>query len=350
MRRALILLALPLLLAGGGVVALAVTGTPTVQTYTYVIPAETHVQTVTVPTVTETVTTTSVTTTTVPATTATTTTNPTTTTTPPPTGTTLFTGDFETGDISQWNWGGQCYNTGLQNDTAFNRGTVLIKTAYAQQGAYGARFTLNKDNSKPQACEVLEHRPLVIDTYYGLVVKVISGTTNAWGTATAQFEYQGITGPPEGLFIENSTTESEAAPNAMLMAIQTGHCNQGGPCDTVGSRYDTTGGVTSRQYAVPPGAFVVGTAYEIICHIHFAFDTTGIYECWYRVKGTTAWTLGGRYSGVPTVQWTSTPHMQPEDVSKIGAYRPADGSSQWIVDLDGFTASTTFDSAANSLP
>jgi hypothetical protein len=277
------------------------------------------------------------------------------TATPPPSGggSLIYSGNFETGDISPWNWGGQCINTGENPDTLFNRGTVTVSGAYAGEGAYGARFVLPTDGSRRQACEVLDHRPLVVDTYYSLMFKLDPGnTTNAWGATIDQLNYQGIWGPPEGLFARSSTTDAEATPNSVGMIIQSGFCNavstSNPGCTNYSSYYgSTTGGL---QYAIPPGQLKFGQWHEVVCHIHFAIDSSGVYECWNRLKGQTTWTLSGRYSGIPTVQWDTTPSLPSEDVDKIGAYRPQDTTSQWTADEDGFYKGTTFDSVATRLP
>src|SRR5439155_25636793 len=85
--------------------------------------------------------------TTTATTTARTTTTPPTTTRPPtPTpsgsGSALFTGDFETGDLSQWNWGSQCSNTGTSSDGSIVRGPVGVESSLVGEGGYAARFDL----------------------------------------------------------------------------------------------------------------------------------------------------------------------------------------------------------------
>jgi hypothetical protein len=289
------------------------------------------------------------------ATTSTTTTTTPTTPTPTPSGSGsgLFTGDFETGDLSQWNWGSQCSNTGTSSDDSIVRGPVSVESSLVGEGGFAARFDLPA-NGLRQACEVLDHRPLVTDTYYSLMFYLpASGqTTNSWGTTLAQLNYQGIWGPPEGLFAVNSTTLGEAVPNAVIMVLQSGFCysvySSSPGCTNVASVYQSTLSMPA-QYAVPPGQLTLGVWHELVCHIHFAVDSSGVFECWHKLKGQTAWTKTGSYTGYPTVQWTATPKLPSEDVDKIGAYRPGD-STAWTQYMDGFRAGTSFNAVAATLP
>jgi hypothetical protein len=273
--------------------------------------------------------------------------------TPSGSGSGLFTGDFETGDLSQWNWGSQCSNTGTSSDGSIVRGPVSVESSLVGEGGFAARFDLPA-NGLRQACEVLDHRPLVTDTYYSLMFYLpASGqTTNSWGTTLAQLNYQGIWGPPEGLFAVNSTTLGEAVPNAVIMVLQSGFCysvySSSPGCTNVASVYQSTLSMPA-QYAVPPGQLTLGVWHELVCHIHFAVDSSGVFECWHKLKGQTAWTKTGSYTGYPTVQWTATPKLPSEDVDKIGAYRPGD-STAWTQYMDGFRAGTSFNAVAATLP
>jgi hypothetical protein len=274
-------------------------------------------------------------------------------TTPPGSGTVGFNGDFESGDLSQWNWGSQCSNTGTSSDGSIVRGPVSVESSLVGEGGYAARFDLPA-NSLRQACEVLDHRPLVSDSYYSLMFNLPGGgqTTNSWGTTIAQLNYQGIWGPPEGLFAVNSTTLGEAAPNAVIMVLQSGFCysvySASPGCTNVASVYQSTLSMPA-QYAVPPGQLTFGVWHELVCHIHFAVDSSGVFECWHKLKGQTAWTKTGAYTGYPTVQWTTTPSLPGEDVDKIGAYRPGD-STAWTQYEDGFRVGTSFNAVAATLP
>jgi hypothetical protein len=234
------------------------------------------------------------------------------------------------------------------------RGPVAVESSLVGEGAYAARFDLPANSSLRQACEVLDHRSLVTDTYYSLMFYLPGGgqTTNSWGTTLAQLNYQGIWGPPEGLFAVNSTTLGEAVPDSVIMVLQSGFCysvytsNPG--CANVASVYQSTLNVPA-QYAVPPGQLTFGVWHELVCHIHFAVDSSGVFECWHKLKGQSAWTKTGTYSGYPTVQWTSTPSLPDQDVDKIGAYRPGD-STPWTQYEDGFRAGTSFNAVAAALP
>jgi hypothetical protein len=233
------------------------------------------------------------------------------------------------------------------------RGNVAVVSSPVGQGSYAASFALPANTSERQACEVLDHRPLQTDSYYSLMFYLPAGqTTNAWGTTLAQLNYQGIWGPPEGLFAVNTTTLGEAAPNAVLMVLQSGYCNSvytvNPGCTNVASIYQSTLNVPA-QYAVPPGQLTTGVWHELVCHIHYAVDASGVYECWHKLKGDSSWTKTGTYTGYPTVQWTSTPSLPSDDVDKIGAYRPGD-STPWTQYEDGFAVGTSFNAVAATLP
>src|SRR5436309_15968730 len=87
----------------------------------------------------------------------------------------LFSGNWETGDISQWG-GAQCANTGLPHDSYAQRGTLNIVTDIVAQGKYAARFDLPygetnaNGGEKPSACEALRGRTLNLngDDWYAL--------------------------------------------------------------------------------------------------------------------------------------------------------------------------------------
>jgi hypothetical protein len=161
--------------------------------------------------------------------------------------------------------------------------------------------------------------------------------------------YQGIYGPVEALTYLNSSTYVQATPNSVAMTLQSGACPTGASGDSGGCQYYAGWAGTnfgSTQYAVPPGQLALGVWHELVCHVHYATDSSGVYECWHRVKGATSWTLTGRYSGVPTVQWAigSSPALPSQDLDKVGAYRQP---ASWPLTQyeDSFCVATSFASA-----
>jgi len=180
-------------------------------------------------------------------------------------------------------------------------------------------------------------------------------TTNSWGTTLAQLNYQGIWGPPEGLFAVNSTTLGEGRrPNAVIMVVaerlSATRCTaRARAAETVASVYQSTLSMPA-QYAVPPGQLTFGVWHELVCHIHFAVDSSGVFECWHKLKGQTAWTKTGAYTGYPTVQWTSTPKLPDED--RRQDRRPTGPATRtpWTQYEDGFRAGTSFNARRSHAP
>src|SRR4051794_16712419 len=115
----------------------------------------------------------------------------------------LFSGNWETGDISQWTWGAQCANYAPSLSGSITRGNLSIVTDVVAQGMYSARFDLPADVASNNACEVLRKRTeaLGTDDWYAQEVYFPSNwrEPSGWGLLLGQYDYQGITGPPVGL-------------------------------------------------------------------------------------------------------------------------------------------------------
>ena len=268
----------------------------------------------------------------------------------------LFSGNWETGNISQWG-GAQCANTGVPYDTYAQRGTINIVTDVVAQGRYAARFDLPASEEKPSACEALRGRTLNLngDDWYALDVRFPSDwrePSRAFsGMSLAQFDYQGLAGAPVGL------------------AAHGDHVNlvtEGGPCgpNRVGTNFclDGTGNDLEGEgplghimlRIVPVGTHLAGTWEQFIVHIHHAADSSGLVQGWWRPLGGT-WTHTVQFSGYPTVQWkvgesppTASKEVVGETVDKIGAYR---GPSNFPISIwqDGFCDATSFSAAASCL-
>jgi hypothetical protein len=74
------------------------------------------------------------------------------------TGTIVFNGDFESGNVSQWTWGAQCANTGVPSSAGSVRGTITVQPEVVAEGRYGARIDLPAAPSDKTACEALSKR------------------------------------------------------------------------------------------------------------------------------------------------------------------------------------------------
>ena len=114
----------------------------------------------------------------------------------------VFTGDFETGNISQWTWGAQCANTGVPSSGSSVRGTVTVQSEIVGQGRHAARFDLPAAANAYTACETLDKRLIDLgsDDYYGLMVRFPDDWREpspvGWGLSLAQLNFENIWGAP----------------------------------------------------------------------------------------------------------------------------------------------------------
>jgi hypothetical protein len=262
----------------------------------------------------------------------------------------LFSGNWETGNISQWS-GAQCANTGPVGGS-YLRGTINIVTQLAPvaQRIYAARFDLPA-GSPASACEVLRDRTeaLGTDDWYALEVYFPSNwqepSSDFWGLLFAQLNYEDLgVGPPVGLY---------AHADHVNLTVETGLCNEAtGACqyttsNDAGPSKQGSLGYTLRM--VPLGTTLAGMWQEFMVHVHWAADSSGLVEGWWRPRGGN-WKKTVSWGGYPTVQWTST---QPPETNfgthdKIGAYR---GASTFPISIwqDGFCVAGSFSAAESCL-
>jgi hypothetical protein len=265
---------------------------------------------------------------------------------PPPAGAVVFTGDFETGNTSQWTWGAQCANTGVPSSETSVRGTITVQSEILAQGRYGARFDLPA-GSPYSACETLQKRTIGLgaDDYYGFMVRFPSEwrepSTAKWGLSIAQLNFQGIWGAPVIL---------AAHADHIALVLQSGLCTSF-RTSTPGCAYSSgLNGNVARMVAVP-SPLALEAWHELIVHVRWTTDSSGIIEAWHRLKGRDTWNKTVSLSGYPTLQWTADKGPQASDVTadKIGAYR---GGADFPLTIwhDGFIRTTSFASAASALP
>jgi hypothetical protein len=115
-----------------------------------------------------------------------------------------------------------------------------------------------------------------------------------------EYHFQNVYGAPVSFQLH---------PDHITLALQTGACNNhttaqpGCAYHTNADNPDGHPGTLPAYYAVPPGAFREGMWNEVLMHVHWASDSTGSVQTWYRVKGASVWTPSASVSGIPTVQW-----------------------------------------------
>jgi len=259
-----------------------------------------------------------------------------------------FNGDFETGDYKQWTWNAQCANTGVPSDALAVRGTLTVQSAIVGQGKYGARIDLPAAPDKKTACETLSKRQIDLgtDDYYGLMVRFPQGwrepSRAGWGLSLAQLNFANIWGPPVML---------AAHADHVALVLQSGFCNSVFTSKPGCTYSSGIGGNLPRTLAVP-APMALDAWHELIVHVRWSTDSTGVVEVWHRLKGGGSWNKTVSVRGYPTVQWTDKgPQAIARSVTsdKIGAYR---GVADFPLTVwhDGFVRTTSFASAAAALP
>ena len=257
-----------------------------------------------------------------------------------------FDGDFESGNLSQWS-SAQCANTGISSDGSIARGTVNLTVRLGGQERYAARFNLPSAETS-NACEVLKSRPIGLgtDDYYGLMVLFPKKSWRepspaGWGLMIAQLGFQGIWGSPISL---------SAHAGKVMLVIQSGLCARSTSAHP-GCAYSSGSGGNVKPMAAVSTPLALGVWHELIVHVHWSTDSSGVVEAWHRMKGETKWMQTVSLRGYPTVQWTPDRLSSLRFnyvVDKIGAYR---GQADFPLSVwhDGFVRGRSF-AAAAALP
>jgi hypothetical protein len=260
----------------------------------------------------------------------------------------VFTGDFETGNISQWTWGAQCANTGVPSSGSSVRGTVTVQSQVVGQGRLAARFDLPAAGTFT-ACETLDKRLIGLgsDDYYGLMVRFPGDWREpspvGWGLSLAQLNFESIWGAPVML---------AAHADHIALVMQSGLCKSVST-STPGCAYSSGPGGNVAPMTAVPAPLALGVWHELIVHVRWATDSSGTIEAWHRLQGGGSWVKTVSLRGYPTVQWTAEqgPETLADSVTsdKIGAYR---GRADFPLTVwqDGFVRTTSFAAAAGALP
>jgi Polysaccharide lyase len=259
-----------------------------------------------------------------------------------------FRGDFETGDHSQWTWGAQCANTGVSSGGSTVRGTLRVQSEVVAQGTYGARFDLPAA-AKNNACETLHKRKIGLgtDDYYGLMVRFPAEwrepSPAGWGLSLAQLNFENIWGAPVSL---------NAHSDHIALVMQSGLCSSV-YTNNPGCAYSSGRGGNVPPMTAVPAPLALEEWHELIVHVRWATNSSGIIEAWHRLRGGDAWGKTVFLRGYPTVQWTDDDGPQAIAGSvtsdKIGAYR---GHATFPLTIwhDGFIRTNSFASAVSRLP
>lgn len=262
-------------------------------------------------------------------------------------GPVVFTGDFETGDVSQWTWGAQCANTGVPSSGSSVRGTISVQSEMVGQGTFGARFQLPAATAYT-ACETVHRRHIGLgtDDYYGLMVRFPSDwrepSSQGWGLSLAQLNFENIWGTPVML---------AAHDDHVALVLQSGLCNPLHSSNPGCAYSSGPNGNVAPMIAVP-APLALEQWHQLIVHVRWATDSSGIIEVWHRLKEGDSWKKTVSLRGYPTVQWTA--EEGPEAIAggvtadKIGAYR---GRATFPLTIwhDGFVRTTSFTATASAL-
>jgi hypothetical protein len=257
----------------------------------------------------------------------------------------LFSGNWDTGNTSQWSNGTQCAGDNIDNGIA--RGTYSIVTSPVAQGSFSANFALPAA-SVANACEAVQQRTVATgtDDWYALDLQFPSNwqepSPAGWGMLVAQLSYVGWltgAGPPVGLV---------AHAGKLTVVLMSGNVANNIPA--YGTGPDNNGNAhcsTSTCQVIPQGQLTLGVWHQVIVHVHWATDSSGLVETWWRRKGEATWNPEARITGYPTLQWLNgTPYPTgTASYDKIGAYRGA-ASFPLSIRNDGFCRATTFFVAA----
>jgi hypothetical protein len=222
-----------------------------------------------------------------------------------------------------------------------------VQSGTVAQGKYGARIDLPAADGYT-ACETLDKRTIGLGTedYYGLMVRFPTDWREPspanWGLAVAQLNFENIWGSPVML---------AAHADHIALVMQSGLC-QSVRTSQPGCAYSSAqGGNLARMVAVP-APMALGAWHELIVHVRWTTNSSGIIEVWHRMKGDRTWTKTVSMTGYPTVQWTA--EEGPEAIGSattadmMGAYR---GHADFPLTVwhDGFVRATSFTAAAEAL-
>jgi hypothetical protein len=280
------------------------------------------------------------------------------------TGSLTFDGSFDTG-VTPWTAGGgsvQCANYGTPSNSPRLRGNFYLVSSPAGQGSTAAQITLPADSNPSayplEACDVAPAaKPAVLgdDQYLGIMVYVPVGWTISnkafYGVEFAEYHFQNIYGAPISFQLH---------PDHVTVAVQSGGCNNyttASPGCQYRSQADSSWCPASstvtclpKYYAIPPGALVQGAWNEIVLHVHWANDSSGQFQTWYRTAGSPTWTQSSSANGYPTVQWDNNVGCCSSSYIDLAEAYTGALSSPLSIWLDDEVAGTGFSSVAGTMP
>jgi hypothetical protein len=244
-----------------------------------------------------------------------------------------FRGDFETADPIQDQYGGAaCDNTGKTDDSTWNFGSIFVVTDEVAKLGKAVRIDLPSDSTRKQACELYHYRSLgagsgtTMDEWYALSLRIPDNyATAGWGLSFTQFNYEGVWGSPMSLL--GVGPNSYHLPNSVRLVTQSGRCNPVGTPNPPGPGCDYNsgqGGNMPAMYAIPQSRFAPGTWNDLLVHVKWSAQNSGLYEVFHRRRGGTFVQTVNVRGAFPTVQWSPTsgpPDPSWQTIDKFGGYR-----------------------------
>ena len=229
----------------------------------------------------------------------------------------LFTGDFESGNISPWT-GAQCLNNGLSSDSDVTRGDLYVVNDVVAKGTYGGRFDLPASSTR-SACELLRRRSIAMDEeWYSMEIRLPNNwrepSSAGWGMSLAQLNFENIWGAPVSV---------AAHGNFVDLTLNSGLCTVFTSSNPSCQYSSGVQGSLPQQHIIPSSAFSTGTWHQLLIHVKWTTGNDGVLEGFHRLRGESAWTKTVELRGYPTLQRTSTytPVASDRTADKIGAYR-----------------------------
>ena len=262
---------------------------------------------------------------------------------------TSFVGDFESG-LAPWKstgGGAQCANYGMPSGSGGHyRGDFYLDSSNPGQGSTSGRFDLPAQSTYPlEVCNIITgplKNTVGTDGFYGLMV-----------LAPAGYNYPGFGDVIEGLHFVNvyrAPINLVLRTGHLAIDLETGACTTRGCAYRNGSACTPSSSVTCLAPKDVIPTFTGGRWYEIVTHVHWTSDSSGLIETWYRRKGSSAWTATASYGGIPTEQWeagTSCCTSSYDD--EIASYTAA-LSAPLTIWLDNQTTGSSFSAVAATMP
>jgi hypothetical protein len=254
----------------------------------------------------------------------------------------LFNGGFDDGTYKPWQLP-QCANYGHPNTTR-TFGNFYVTMSPVGQGRYAGRFQLPADPNHLTRCQVLAPRAVNVggDDWYSLMLYLpkgwSTGTNGFWGAEILNLNMEGMPG-------YGAPVDLQAHNDHVTVALNSGTC--GSPCQ-YRSNADSPHANLPPLYAIPR-PMQLGVWHELILHVHWATDSTGLVAVWHRVKGKAVWKRTAFVTGYPTLMVDRSGWYPTNTADKIGVYR-AESYAPTSVWLDAFSRSQSFATAAANLP